>query len=101
MARDTGSSVIANIDHSQMTPKEHRAFDSELRRLGSYEVRENTNSVNQPDSTKRAMAVIELERRRQARAPDTIRDPVTRRTMSVLFLFILVAAVGAAYWHYF
>ena len=101
MARDAGSSVIANIDHSQMTPKEHRAFDSELRRLGAYEVRENTNPVNQPDSTKRAMAVTELERRRQARAPDTIRDPVTRRTMSVLFLFILVAAVGAAYWRYF
>ena len=84
-----------------MTPKEHRAFDSGLRRLGAYEVRENTNPVNQPDSTKRAMAVTELERRRQARAPDTIRDPVTRRTMSVLFLFILVAAVGAAYWRYF
>jgi hypothetical protein len=84
-----------------MTPKEHRAFDSELRRMGAFEVRENTNPANQPDSIKRAMAVTELERRRQARAPDTIRDPVTRRTVSLLFLFILIAAAGAAYWRYF
>ena len=101
MARDTGSSVITNIDHPQMTPKEHRAFDSELRRLGAFEVRENTKPANQPDSLKRAMAVTELERRRQARAPDTIRDPVTGRTVSLLILFILVVAVGAAYWRYF
>jgi hypothetical protein len=101
MARDTGSSVIANTDHPQMTPKEHRAFDLELRRLGTFDVRENSDPAKQPDSIKRAMAVTELERRRQARAPNTIRDPVTGRTVSLLLLFILVAAAGAAYWRYF
>ena len=101
MARDTGSSVIANTDHPQMTPQEHRAFDAELRRLGTFDVRENTDPANQPDSLKRAMAVTELERRRQARAPHTIRDPVMGRMVSLLFLFILVAAVGAAYWGFF
>ena len=84
-----------------MTPKEHRAFDSELRRLGTFEVRENTNPENQPDSIKRAMAVTELERRRQARAPDTIRNPITGRMVSLLFFAVLIAAVGAAYWRYF
>jgi len=84
-----------------MTPKEHRAFDSELRRMSTFDVRENTDPAHQPNSIKRAMAVTELERRRQARAPDTIRDPVTGRTVSLLFLFILIAAVGAAYWRFF
>ena len=84
-----------------MTPKEHRAFDLELRRLGAYEVREHTDPAIQPDSIKRAMAVTELERRRQARAPETIRDPVTGRTISLLFLCILIAALGAAYWRFF
>ena len=93
--------MITNTDRPQMTPKEHRAFDSELRRMGTFDVRENTDPANQPDSIKRAMAVTELERRRQARAPDTIRDPVTGRTMSFLFLFVLIAAAGAAYWRFF
>ena len=101
MARDTGSSVITNIDHPQMTPTEHRAFESELRRLAAFEVREHTNPANQPDSIKRAMAVTELERRRQARAPETIRNPVIGLTVSLLFLFIVIAAIGAAYWRYF
>ncbi len=47
------------------------------------------------------MAVTELERRRQARAPDTIRDPLIGRMISLLVLFILIAAVGTAYWRYF
>ena len=84
-----------------MTPKEHRAFDSELRRLGAFEVRENTNPAHQPDSHKRAMAVTELERRRQARAPDTIKDPVSGRTVSLLFLLVVIAAIATAYWHFF
>jgi hypothetical protein len=105
MAGDTGSSVITNVitkmDRPIMTPKEHRAFDAELRRLSTFEVRELTDRAIQPDSIRRAMAVTELERRRQARAPETIRDPVTGRTVSLCLLFILIAAVGAAYWRYF
>ncbi len=100
MARDLGSSVITDTNHHQMTPKEHREFDTELRHLGTFDVRENTDPVKQPDSLKRAMAVTELERRRQARAPHTIRDPITGRIVSLLFLFILIAAVGV-YWRYF
>jgi hypothetical protein len=84
-----------------MTPKEHRAFDLELRRLGAFDVREQTNPDIQPDSFKRAMAVTELERRRQARAPNTIKDPVTGRMLSLLVMLILFAAAGAAYWRYF
>ena len=84
-----------------MTPKEHREFVSTLRRLGTFDVREQTNPKVQPDSIKRAMAVTELERRRQARAPETIKDPVTGRMVSLFVLFILIAAVGAAYWRFF
>ncbi len=84
-----------------MTPKEHRTFDHELRRLSTFEVREHTDRAKQPDSTKRAMAVTELERRRQARAPNTIKDPATGRMMSLLVLFVLVVAAGAAYWRFF
>lgn len=84
-----------------MTRKEHREFISELRQLGAFEVREQTDPANQPDTIKRAMAVTELERRRQARAPDTIRDPVTGRMVFLLLLCVLIAAAGAVYWLYF
>lgn len=101
MARDTGNSVLTKIDHPRMTQKEHREFYTALRRMSAFDVRENSDPSVQPDSHKRAMAVTELERRRQARAPDTIRDPVTRRTVSLFFLGILVAGVAAAYWRFF
>ena len=84
-----------------MTPKDHHAFDLELRRLGAFAVREQTDPAIQPEPIKRAMAVTELERRRQARAPDTIRDPLIGRMLSLLVLFIVIAAAGAAYWRYF
>ena len=69
--------------------------------MEAFEVRENTNPSIQPNSIKRAMAVTELERRRQARAPDTIREPVNGRMVSILVLGIVIAAAGAAYWRYF
>ena len=69
--------------------------------MEAFEVRENTDPSIQPNSIKRAMAVTELERRRQARAPDTIRDPVSGRMVSILVLCIVIAAAGAAYWRYF
>ena len=84
-----------------MTPKEQRAYDSELRKLGTFDVREQTTPAVQSDSRKRAMAVTELERRRQARAPETIRDPISGRAISLIFLIILVAGLGAAYWRYY
>ena len=101
MARDTGGSVITDLDQPKMTPKEQRAFDSELRRMAAFDVREQADPTQQADSIKRAMAVTELERRRQARAPETIRDPVSGRTISLIFVAILIAGAGAAYWRYF
>jgi hypothetical protein len=84
-----------------MTPKEKRAFLSELRQMGTFEVREQTTPAVQADSHKRAMAITELERRRQARAPETIRDPISGRMISLIFLIILVVGLGAAYWRYY
>lgn len=84
-----------------MTPKEQRAFLAELRRMSAFEVRENTDPAVQSEPIRRAMAVTELERRRQARAPDTIRDPVTRRMVSLVVFGVLVAAGAAAYWRFF
>ena len=69
--------------------------------MNAFEVREHADPATQPDSIKRAMAVTELEKRRQARAPETIKDPVSGRTISLIFLLILVAGLGAAYWRYF
>ena len=101
MARDTGSSAITDTENPKMTPKEQRAFDSELRRMAAFDVREQADPTQQSDSTKRAMAVTEMERRRQARAPETIREPVSGRMIALIFVFILIAGAGAAYWRYF
>lgn len=84
-----------------MTPKEHRAYLTALRRMSTFEVRENTDPASQPESIKRAMAVTELERRRQARAPDTIRDPITGRTVSLVLFGVLIAAGSIAVWRFF
>ena len=78
-----------------MTIKEHQAFASELRLMDAGEVRENTNAAIQSDATKRAMAVTELERRRQARAPDTIRNPIRMYLLLIAFAGIVGAT---AYW---
>ncbi len=67
--------------------------------MDAVEVRENTNPTIQPDATKRAMAVTELERRRQARAPDTLENSILLRAMSLLVFGALIAA--AAYWKFF
>ncbi len=82
-----------------MTPKEHQAFASELRQLDAVEVRENTDAAIQPDAVKRAIAVTELERRRQERAPGTLKDMSPLRSVSWLILGCLVAA--AAYWKFY
>jgi hypothetical protein len=78
-----------------MTPKEHQAFAAELHRMSAFEVRENTTTDVQPDPLKRAMAVTELEKRRQARAPDTIRGPVNA---TALFLALAFVVAGAFVW---
>ena len=78
-----------------MTPKEHHAFASELRRMDAVEVRDNTNADIQPAAVKRAMAVTELERRRQTRAPDTIRNPIRMPLLLTAFAGIVAAT---AYW---
>ncbi len=78
-----------------MTTKEHQAFASELRLMHTGEVRENINSDIQPDAAKLAMAVTELERRRQARAPDTIRNPIRMFLLLIAFFGIIAAT---AYW---
>ena len=101
MARDTGGSVVTDSDQPKMTRKEQRTFDAELRRMAAFDVREQADPTKQADSIKRAMAVTELERRRQARAPETIRDPVSGRTIALIFVAILIAGAGAAYWRYF
>jgi len=84
-----------------MTPKDQRTFDAELRRMAAFDVREQADPTKQSNSVKRAMAVTELERRRQARAPETIRDPLSGRTISLIFVCVLIAGAGAAYWRYF
>ena len=81
-----------------MTLKEHQAFASELRQLDAVEVRENTDVDVQPDAVKRAMAGTELERRRQERAPGTIKYTSPIRVLSWLILGVLVAA--GAYWQF-
>ena len=82
-----------------MTPKEHQAFTTELRRMSAFEVREHTTIDVQTDPLKRAMAVTELEKRRQARAPDTIRGPIN---VPAVFLTLAVLVEGAfAYWKFF
>jgi hypothetical protein len=81
-----------------MTPKEHKAFVSELRQMSAYDVRENTKPSVQPVSLKRAMAVTELERRRQARAPDTFTASRSQRTVGLIVLGSLIGA--AAYWQF-
>ena len=78
-----------------MTTKEHQAFASELRLMHTGEVRENINAAIQPDAAKRAMAVTELERRRQARAPNTIRNPIRMYLLLIAFAGIVGAT---AYW---
>lgn len=82
-----------------MPAKEHQDFASELRRMDAVEVRENTNSANQPGAVKRAMAVTELERRRQARAPDITKSSKLLRSVPLLVLGVLIAA--AAYWKFY
>lgn len=67
--------------------------------MGTYEVRQNTYKSFQFDAAKRTMAVTELERRRQARAPDTIKDPKFRRI--VILITVVIAAVAAAYWNFY
>ena len=67
--------------------------------MSAFEVRENTTPDVQPDPLKRAMAVTELEKRRQARAPDTIKNPMN---VPVLFLTLALVVAGAfAWWKFF
>ena len=77
-----------------MTPEQYRAFNAELKNMTTLEVRQNTEPSHQSDARKRAMAVTELERRRQLRAPDTIKDPLYGRP-GFLIVVILVIAVAA------
>lgn len=82
-----------------MTSKEQKAFLSELHRMSAFEVRENTTPKIQPDPLMRAMAVTELEKRRQARAPDTIKGPIN--APMVFFTLALVVAGAFAWWKFF
>lgn len=82
-----------------MTPKEQKEYLSELHQMSAYDVREDTSPEIQPDSLKRAMAITELEKRRQARAPDTIRNPING---PAVFLVVAVLVAGAfAWWKFF
>ena len=90
-------------DNLQMNPKEQHTFASELRRMTEFEVRENSKPSIQRDPIKRAIAVTELERRRQTRAPKTTKDPILGRTGSLIFLTVVIAlaVAAAAYWKFF
>ena len=81
-----------------MTPKELRVFSANLRRMSAFEVREETLSSVQPDAVKRAMAVTELERRRQARAPATLARPAR---FPILSLVLFIAGGAVACWAIF
>ena len=82
-----------------MTPKEHKEYLTELHRMSAFEVRENTTPEIQPDPLKRAMAVTELEKRRQARAPETIKGPIN---VPAVFLMLAIVVAGAfAWWKFF
>ena len=82
-----------------MADKDHQTYDAELRKMSAYDVRENSEPSVQPDPIKRAMAVTELERRRQARAPSTIKDPITGRAVGMIVLGAVIAA--AVFWGFF
>ena len=82
-----------------MATKEQQDFISELHRMSAYEVRENTSPSVQPDALKRAMAVTELEKRRQARAPSTIRSGL--RLPVTLLALIILSAGAVVYWKFF
>ncbi len=90
--------VDSALEQNPMTTKEHRTFTSELRKMGTYEVRQNTYKSFQIDAAKRTIAVTELERRRQARAPDTIKAPKSRRM--VILITVVIAAAAVAYWKF-
>lgn len=80
-----------------MTPKEYRTFASELRQMSAFDVRQNSDPSIQPEPKKRAMAVTELERRRQTRAPpNAIKVPIMGRTVSLILLAAIVAVVVTA-----
>jgi hypothetical protein len=82
-----------------MTPKEHKKFASGLRKMDIVTVREHADPSFQPEAQKRAMAATELERRRQEKAPEAIRDPIAPRL--IFTGGILVAGLVAAYWGFF
>lgn len=82
-----------------MTSKEQKAYLTELSRMSAFEVRENTTPEMQPDPMRRAMAVTELEKRRQARAPDTIKGPIS--VAAVFFALAVLVAGAIAYWTFF
>ena len=81
-----------------MATKENQPFITELRGMTSIEVRENTTPSIQPEPAKRAMATTELERRRQERAPDSIKDPMIGPGVFLLLLTLAIAIAIAAYW---
>ena len=78
-----------------MKSYEFRAFGTDLRRMNAFEVREETVLSVQPDAKKRAMAVTELERRRQARAPKRLRTPLG---LPAKLIPVTVIVAAAAYW---
>lgn len=77
-----------------MTTKEYQPFVDHLRKIDAFEVRENTRPLVQPDPIKRAIAVTELERRRQERAPATIKDPPYGLFIVLLGLAILALTLA-------
>lgn len=76
-----------------MTPKEQQKFASSLRKMTVGNVREHSEPSFQPAPLKRAMAVTELERRRQLRAPDTIKKPIAMYSI-VICATLIVGAIA-------
>ncbi len=82
-----------------MASREYRAFALELRNMSAYDVRQHTETSFETDAAKRAMAVTELERRRQASAQENAKDRITGRI--VFLMTVVIAAAVAAYWKFY
>ena len=81
-----------------MADERNKQFASDLPRMSEEEVRQQLHASVQPEPFLRAMAVTELERRRQQRSSDLLQPSFsfTRVTVGVVMLGAIIAAIW--YW---
>jgi len=80
-----------------MTGERDPQFASDLSKMNDDEVRQQIEPALQPISVLRAMAVTELEKRRQTRSDALLTTKLSMGgiTLRALLLVLLVAAIGA------